>query len=62
MDFGYPDYTLDKTAIKWIQRARQLGFHVGVHFNTAGISKDRPELLERFKEGLLVVRERLQWQ
>jgi len=54
MDFGYPDYTLNETAKQWIKRTRELGFHVGVHFNTFGISSGYPDLLKRFKEGLLV--------
>src|SRR5439155_14641582 len=54
MDVGYPDYTLNETAKQWIKRARELGFHVGVHFNTNGISKDSLELIKRFHDGLLV--------
>jgi hypothetical protein len=54
MDVGYPDYTLADSAAQWIHRARELGFHVGVHFNTNGISKDFPDLIQRFRGGLLV--------
>lgn len=54
MDYGYPDYTLNETAKKWIGRARELGFHVGVHFNTFGISKNRTDLFEQYKAGFLV--------
>ncbi len=54
MDVGYPDYRLTDDAARWIKRARELGFHVGVHFNTFGISKDFPELIQRFRGGLEV--------
>lgn len=54
MDFGYPDYRVNETAKRWFQRARELGFHVGAHFNTAGVGKNNPELLKRFERGFAV--------
>ena len=55
MDEGYPEYRLTETARKWFRRARQIGFHVGAHFNTAGISRDRTSLLEHFRPGLMAL-------
>ncbi len=54
MDLNYPDYRVNETAKRWIKRARELGFHVGVHFNTSGVSKDNAELLKRFERGFNV--------
>ena len=55
MDLGYPDYRVNETAKRWIRRARELGFHVGTHFNTAGVSKNNAELLQRFERGFAVI-------
>src|SRR5262249_37720291 len=32
-DVAYPDYRLTDLAKRWTKRARELGFHVGMHFN-----------------------------
>jgi len=54
MDLEYPDYRVNETAKRWFRRARELGFHVGAHFNTAGVSNTNKELLERFHRGFQV--------
>jgi len=51
-DVGYPDYTPTEESRRFIRRARELGFHVSVHFNTAGIDMRFKELIERFRPGL----------
>ena len=56
MDINYPDYRPNDSAKKWFAHARKLGFHVGAHFNSKGISKDNPELIKRFEPGLQIVR------
>ena len=55
MDVNYPDYRVNETARKWFGRARELGFHVGAHFNTTGVGKNFPDLLERFERGFEVI-------
>jgi len=55
-DIGYPDYRVSPTARQWFTYARQLGFHVGAHFNTYCIDKVLfPNLVEQFKPGLLQI-------
>ena len=54
MDIRWPDYELTDTARRWFRHARDLGFHVGAHVNTNGISKDYPDLIRRFAPGLLL--------
>lgn len=54
MDLEYPDYRVNETAKRWFKRARELGFHVGAHFNTAGVCNTNEELLERFHRGFQV--------
>ena len=54
MDLEYPDYRVNETAKRWFRLARELGFHVGAHFNTAGVSNTNKELLERFHRGFQV--------
>ena len=54
MDYHYPNYEVSESARKWIRHARDLGFHVGAHFNISGIGKTQPELVKRFRDGLLV--------
>jgi hypothetical protein len=51
-DEKYPDYRVAEAAKPWIARARELGFHVGAHFNSKSIAAAFPELLEQFKDGL----------
>lgn len=51
-DMGYPDYTPTEESRKFIRRARALGFHVSVHFNTTGIDMRFKDLIERFRPGL----------
>lgn len=53
-DIGYPDYRVPDNARKWAKRARELGFHVGMHFNIGSVSAMFPELIERFKPGFQV--------
>jgi len=53
-DVGYPDYRLTEAAKKWVKRVRELGFHVGVHFNSNGVGTEFPELVEKFKPGFQV--------
>jgi len=54
MDYHYPNYEYSESAKKWIRHARELGFHVGAHFNISGVGKTQPELVKRFRDGLLV--------
>lgn len=51
-DMGYPDYTPTEESRKFIRRARELGCHVSVHFNTTGIDMRFKDLIERFRPGL----------
>ena len=53
-DEKYPDYRVVEGAKPWMKRARELGFHLGVHINSKSISVAFPDLVERFKSGLLV--------
>jgi hypothetical protein len=53
-DVGYPDYRPTEAAAKWFRRARELGFHVGAHFNSMGISRMFPDLVERMTPGFAV--------
>ena len=53
-DIGYPDYRLTDEAKKWMKRVRELGFHVGVHYNCNAIGTEFPELIERFRPGFAV--------
>ena len=53
-DLGYPDYRLTPDAKKWMRRVRDLGFHVGVHFNSNAVGTEFPELVERFKPGFAI--------
>ena len=50
-DIAYPDYRLTESAKKWMRRVRELGFHVGVHFNSNAIGTEFPDLIERFRPG-----------
>jgi hypothetical protein len=54
MGIAYPDYRLTEEAKKWTRRVRELGFHVGVHFNSNAIGTEFPELVERFRPGFAV--------
>ncbi len=54
-DVGYPDYRLTDTAKKWVKRARELGFHVGVHYNSNAVGTEFPELIDRFRPGFNVI-------
>ena len=51
-DIGYPDYEPTAGAINWINQARTLGFHVGVHVNAYGISRSNTALLTQMQPGL----------
>ena len=53
-DISYPDYRLTPDAKKWMKRVRELGFHVGVHFNSNAICTDHPDLVRRFTPGFAV--------
>ena len=54
-DTHFPNYAPSEVAAKWFQRARELGFHVGAHFNTTGVDPCYPELIERFRKGFMVI-------
>ena len=54
MDRNFPNYEITDVAARWFRRARDLGFHVGAHFNSKCITLDYPELIERFRPGLQV--------
>ena len=51
-DVRYPDYRVTPEAKAWLKRVREMGYHVGVHFNCKCISYEFPELIERFKAGM----------
>jgi hypothetical protein len=51
-DIGYPDYDPEPGAITWIDQARTLGFHVGVHVNAYGIDRSNTALLTQMEPGL----------
>src|SRR5262249_39158263 len=53
-DVGYPDYEPTALAKRWFRRARDLGFHVGAHFNSMCISRMFPDLVERMRPGFRV--------
>ena len=53
-DVNYTDYRVAEKAKKWLKRARELGFHVGAHFNSKSISTSFPELIKRFRPGFRV--------
>jgi len=56
MDIGYPDYRVSDVARRWFRKARELGFHVGAHFNSKNIDRViHPQLVERFRPGFAVV-------
>ncbi len=48
----YPDYAPSETSRKWIRRAKELGFHVGVQMDVCGISRAYPGLLKQFRPGM----------
>jgi hypothetical protein len=54
-DIGYPDYTPSTIATPWIQHARNLGFHVGVHVNVGGIDRSNTDLIEQMTPGLFQI-------
>lgn len=51
-DMGYPNYTPTDESLRFIRRARELGFHVAIHFNTTGIDTRFADLIARFRLGL----------
>ena len=55
MDHNYPDYRMAEEAKPWAHRAKELGFHLGVHFNSQRVSKNLPEFYEKFRPGYQVV-------
>ncbi len=55
-DHGYPDYRPTEVAKKWAKRARELGFHVGVHINTTGIDPKYSDLMDRFRKGFMEIK------
>lgn len=52
MDVNWPDYAVSDTARRWIRRARELGFRVGVHVNCTAIDRGYADLVDRFRAGL----------
>jgi hypothetical protein len=54
MDHKYPDYRMPEESKKWVHRAKELGFRIGLHFNSACVATCFPELIERFRPGFLV--------
>lgn len=53
-DDKFPDYRVRPEAGEWFRKARELGFHVGAHFNCKSVSVAFPELVERFKPGFQI--------
>jgi hypothetical protein len=51
----FPYYKPAPKCEKWFKRARELGFHVGAHVNTTGVTRDIEELVARFQRGFLYV-------
>ncbi len=49
-DTAYPDYTPKAGMKEKIRYARDLGYHVGLHFNMIGAAFDSPEYLEYIKD------------
>ena len=54
MDFNYPDYTPNESAGKWFKRCRDLGFHVGAHYNSQRMSRSFDEMVKQMRPGLIV--------
>jgi len=53
-DIGYPDYRVPESGARWARYVRERGFHVGMYFNVGSVSEMFPELVERFKPGMLI--------
>ena len=51
----FPFYEPAPTSSRWFKRARELGFHVGAHVNTTGITHDHRDLVARFHRDFLEV-------
>ena len=54
MDTNYPDYTPNASAAAWFKRTRELGFHVGAHYNSQRMSRAFDEMVKEMRPGLLV--------
>ena len=54
MDTNYPDYTPQPSAAKWFKRCRDLGFHVGAHYNSQRMSRAFDAMVKEMRPGLLV--------
>ena len=54
MDTDYPDYTPNPSAAKWFKRCRDLGFHVGAHYNSQRMSRAFEDVVRIMRPGLLV--------
>ena len=54
-DSHFPDYQPSEDAVRWFRRVRELGFHVGVHINTAAMDFHHPENVKRFRRGFAEV-------
>lgn len=51
-DHYYPNYEPAEYARKFVQRARQMGFHTAFHVNTYAVDTRLTDLVERFKDGM----------
>lgn len=54
-DHNFPEYAPSEDAARWFKRARELGFHVGIHVNKGAMDPIYPDLVERFRRGFLEI-------
>ena len=54
-DHNFPEYVPSEDAARWFKRARELGFHVGIHVNKGAMDPIYPDLVERFRRGFLEI-------
>ena len=54
-DHGWGDYSFNEGNKQFFQHAKKLGFHVAAHINASGVELDLPELIAKFRPGLLEV-------
>lgn len=51
-DHGWGDYSFSDDVKAYFKRAKELGFHTAVHFNSSGIHLGFKDLITRFEPGL----------
>lgn len=51
-DVGYPDYSIPEAGKAWVKRAREMGFHVGMHFNSQSLSVMFPDLVQQMRPAM----------